>query len=104
MKHKTIAFIKIQYSFTQGHHVFTSDDIDGLLVVSEDAETAYRDVAPSIKKMLKVKEGIECEIEPAMSFREFIWRITDLCGNQGANPGSSTTSLTDHWRSPLGTP
>ena len=76
MKNKTIAFIKIQYSFTQGRHVFTSDDIDGLLVVSEDAETAYRDLAPSIKKLLKMKEGIECEIEPAMSFKEFVSHST----------------------------
>lgn len=65
-------FIKVQYRFVDGHHMFTSDDIDGLLVVSKDAETAYRDVAPSIKLLLKMNEGIDCEVEPAMSFHDFL--------------------------------
>ena len=75
MKPKTVAVIKVLYSFDHGHHIFTSDDLDGLLVVSEDAETVYRQLVPSIKKLLKIKTGIEFQIESAMSLKNFMSHV-----------------------------
>lgn len=75
MKPKTIAVIKVLYSFDHGHHIFTSDDLDGLLVVNEDAEIVYRQLIPSIKKFLKIKTGIEFQIEQAMSLKDFMSHV-----------------------------
>ena len=82
MKHTPITLVRIHYQFIEGHHIFTSDDIDGLLVMSKDAETAYRDVAPSIKKLLKANQGIECDVEPTISFKELIAASTDGVSRQ----------------------
>ena len=68
--------VRIDYKYVAGQHIFASKDIEGLLVVSGDAEVAHRDVAPSIKKLLLMNNGIECEIQPAVPFKDFIARVT----------------------------
>lgn len=68
-----ISSVGVRYKATfDGWHVFTSDELPGLYVASNDAETAYNDVAPSIEKLLLLDEGVECTIRPELPFAAFV--------------------------------
>lgn len=71
--------ICVNYKFVDGWHVFASDDLPGLYVASQDAQKAFADVGPSIQMLLKLDEGLECTVEPELSFCEFL----DLAKNDG---------------------
>ncbi|MCY3852921.1 MAG: hypothetical protein OXG03_05040 [Gammaproteobacteria bacterium] len=78
-----VGMIKVEHEFKEGSHIFTSEDVDGLLVIHHDFATAYRDVAPAIKTLLKHNAQIECEILPLMSLAEILeenpdWRATRI--------------------------
>lgn len=47
-------------------------DVFGLYVASKDPKAAYDDVALAIQKLLKLNDGIDCEIEPELTFSEFV--------------------------------
>jgi len=64
--------VQVKYEFIEGHHVFTSNDVRGLLVVSKDATTAFDDVTESIKILMKLNENIDCEVSPLKSIDDFI--------------------------------
>lgn len=64
--------IRVKYKNVDGWHVFTSEDIRGLYVASQDAEKAFRNVGPAIQAGLKLKLGVECEVEQEVSFAEFL--------------------------------
>lgn len=53
-------------------HIFTSADVPGLYVASRDAQAAYDDVAPSIQALLRLNEGVECEVRAEQSFADFL--------------------------------
>lgn len=68
-----ISSVGVRYKSTlDGWHVFTSDELPGLYVASQDAETAYNDVAPSIETLLSLDEGIDCCIRPEVPFAQFV--------------------------------
>ena len=77
MSSSTVAVIKVLYRFEHDHHIFTSDDLDGLLVVNEDAATVYRQLVPSIKKILKIKTGREFNVETAISLDDFLAHMAE---------------------------
>lgn len=64
--------ISVKYQFIENHHVFTSKDVPGLLVVSKDAETAYNDVPQSIQALLKLSKDKVFTVEPLMPFDDFL--------------------------------
>lgn len=64
------AAIRVDYRFIDGHHVYTSDDVYGLYVANLDAQAAYDAVAPSLEKLIKLNEKIDCHVEPALTFPE----------------------------------
>lgn len=66
------AAIRVNYRLIDGYHVYTSDDVYGLYVASQDAAKAYAAVAPSLEKLIKLNEGIDCSVEPAMTFSELV--------------------------------
>lgn len=66
------AFVRVDYKFRDGWHVFTSADVLGLYVASEDAETAFDDVGPSIEKLVKLNDDIDCEVEVLKSYQDFV--------------------------------
>lgn len=66
--------VRVKYEFIDGHHVFTSDDVRGLLVVSQDAATAYEDVGRSIETILKLSEGMDCQAMPLERFKDYTRR------------------------------
>lgn len=69
------SIIWVDYKCVDGHHVFTSESVKGLLVVNEDVEVAYRDVAPSIKKLLEINNEVDCDIRPSLPFKDFVASI-----------------------------
>lgn len=69
---KKAAAIQVSYKFCDGYHVFKSDQLKELCVASKDPEVAFRDVTASIKLILKLTMGIDCEVEALQSFEEFI--------------------------------
>jgi hypothetical protein len=62
------AAIRVAYRFIDGYHIYTSDDVYGLYVASQDAQKAYAAVAPSLQKLIELNEGITCQVEPALLF------------------------------------
>lgn len=66
------AAIQVKYKYCDGYHVFKSDQIKELCVASKDPDVAVREVVASIKMILKLTQGIDCEVEPMKSFEEFI--------------------------------
>lgn len=77
MSSSTVAMIKVLYRFEHNHHIFTSNDLDGLLVISEDAATVYRQLIPSIQKLLKLKTGVEFNVETAISLNDFLEHMAE---------------------------
>ena len=77
MSPSTVAVIKVLYRFEHDHHIFTSDDLDGLLVANEDAATVYRQLVPSIKKILKIKTGREFNVETAISLDDLLAHVAE---------------------------
>lgn len=69
--------IQVKYEFIDGHHVFTSNDINELLVVSNDPKTAFDDVALSIQTILELSKGITCVASPMQFFSDFINKTKD---------------------------
>lgn len=66
------SIIYVQHAVREEHHVFTCKEIPGLLVVSNDLRVAYDDVAPSVRLLLKLNMGLECEVTPVETFERFL--------------------------------
>jgi hypothetical protein len=66
------ATIHVQYKFVDGYHVFTSEDVRGLYVASKDPQKAFEDVGPVLQELIAMKLKGSCEIEPTMTFDEFV--------------------------------
>ncbi len=64
--------IRVDYTYRDGYHVFSSSQLQGMYVVSRDAEAAYADVADVIRTLLKENHKIDCAVESAVPFDEFI--------------------------------
>jgi hypothetical protein len=67
-----VTSVQAQYKAVDGWHIFTSRDVPGLYVASKDAKIAYDDVALSIQMLLRLNEGIECEVRAEQTFQEFL--------------------------------
>lgn len=66
------ATVAVEYRFIDGYHVFTSRDVYGLYVASRDPRKAYDAVAPAIKQLLSVNEGVSCSVEATLSLQQFL--------------------------------
>lgn len=67
-----ITSISVDYKHVDGWHVFSSSEVAGLYVASQDPERAYNDVACSIRMLLKLNEGLECDVVNELSFPDFV--------------------------------
>ncbi len=72
---ESITSIKVCYKYADDWHVFTSDDLPGLYVAHQNAEVAYNDVTLSIKTLIRLSTGADCDIQPQVPFREFVTTI-----------------------------
>lgn len=64
--------IRVTYRFIDGLHVYTSDDVYGLYVANRDPRRAYDAVAPSLQRLISLNEGMDCAIEPALTYSELL--------------------------------
>jgi hypothetical protein len=55
-----------------GWFVYTSDDIPGLYVASHDDQVAYDDLPASIRLLVKLNHGIECQVFHTVPYAEFV--------------------------------
>ena len=69
--------ICVRYKCVDDWHVFQSEEVPGLYIASRDARLAFEDVAPAIKLLMKLNEGVDCEVVPEASFKEFIAAARD---------------------------
>jgi hypothetical protein len=63
--------IRVEYCYRESLHVFSSPQLAGLYVVSDNAEDAYADVTEVIQRLLRENHGIQCQVEPTVPFDEF---------------------------------
>jgi hypothetical protein len=68
--------ICVNYKCVDGWHVFASDDLPGLYVASQDAKTAFDDVATAIEKLLHLNQGVKVKAEPELSFMDFVRSVS----------------------------
>lgn len=64
--------ILVRHERRDDWHVFSSDELPGLLVASQNPELAFNDVAPAIQQLLLLDRKIKCSVESEMTFREFL--------------------------------
>jgi hypothetical protein len=64
--------IRVAYRFIDGLHVYTSDDVYGLYVANRDPQRAYAAVAPSLQRLISLNEGLDCQVEPALTYSELL--------------------------------
>jgi hypothetical protein len=64
--------IRVTYRFIDGLHVYTSEDVYGLYVANQDPQRAYDAVAPSLQKLICLNEGMNCRVEPALTYSELL--------------------------------
>jgi hypothetical protein len=64
--------LNVQYRFIDGHHVFTSEEVDGLYVASQDPRRAYDDLSHAIKQLVLMNDHVSIELSPMLNFREFL--------------------------------
>ena len=72
MTRSNIATISVKYEFIKDHHIFTSKDVPGMLVVSEDPKEAYNSVKESMEILLWHNKKIKVEVTALLSFEEFL--------------------------------
>lgn len=58
-----------------GWFVYTSDDIPGLYVANRDDRVAYNDIPASIRLLVKLNDGIDCQVSHAVSYTEFVRQL-----------------------------
>lgn len=64
-----------RYKFSEGWHIFDSDELPGLYVASRDPEQAFKNVAQVIEGLFKLDHGVEITVVPEMPVKEFLSRI-----------------------------
>lgn len=64
--------IKVKYRFMYDYHIFTSKDVYGLYVASRDPQKALAAVPGALRALVKANEGVDCDVEVAKSFRDWI--------------------------------
>lgn len=69
---RDITSVDVSYKTVEDWHVFVCDEFPGLYVASQDREVAYRDVATSLQKLIKLEFDVNCVVTPEMPLRDFV--------------------------------
>lgn len=64
--------VTVNYRNVDGYHIFTSDQVFGLYVATKHAERAVAALQPSLELLLAKNYGVNCRLEPAAEFGEFV--------------------------------
>lgn len=63
--------VQIHYEFRNGYHVFTSQDISGLLIASKDAKKAFNQILPSVESLIKHNYDRTCDATFGLELKTF---------------------------------
>ncbi len=77
--------INVRYRFLDGHHIFTSDQVDGLYVASADPRKAYDDVIHAIRMLVLVNDGVSIRVRKPMTLKNFLQYVRQA-GPNGPEP------------------
>ena len=69
--------VTVKHEERGGYHVFTSDQVKGLLVGGNDLRAVYEDIAESIQYLMKANHNISCTVTPEKTVEEFIAGVDD---------------------------
>lgn len=64
--------VTVRYRSRDGWHLFTSDQISGLVVAGPDLKAAFDDVPKAISMIMKLDHGFDCVVQPKVDYAEFI--------------------------------
>jgi hypothetical protein len=64
------ATIHVNYTLSDGLHIFTNN-AHGLYIVNKDAQRAYDDVTPALRRLLMLNYKVECIVTPVLTFAEW---------------------------------
>lgn len=67
--------ISVTYRNLDGVHVFTSPDVKGLYVASADPKEAFECVSEGIETLLRLNDGKDMAVEPAITLAEFLGHL-----------------------------
>lgn len=62
---------RITYEFTEGCHIFTSDQIPGLFIATPDPKKAFQQLRPTIETLINKNHSVNCAVLLGKEFREF---------------------------------
>jgi len=67
------SFFAVKYAKIDGAHFFTAHHelSQGLCVGHHDLKTAFDEATLQLKMLLKENHGLECDVEPALTFEQF---------------------------------
>ena len=69
--------VTVDYTEREGWHVFTSEDMQGLYVATNDLKSAFVEVPAAIKVLMQLNYDLDCEVRPAKTFAEFAGALHD---------------------------
>lgn len=67
--------VRVRRQSRDGWFVYTSDELPGLFVASQDDQAAYNDLPKSIQALIKLDLGIECSVTHRIAYAEFVSQI-----------------------------
>ena len=88
-----ITSFAVDYKNVQGWHVFTSEDLPGLYVASQEPEKAYDDVAVAIAALVELDTGITCKVTPVVPYGQFVQARHRRAGRGRAAASAGSTQV-----------
>jgi hypothetical protein len=79
----SVETINVKYAPVDGMHFFLANDAysHGLCVAHQDLEIAFNEATIQLAMLLKQNHGLDCGIEPAVSFEEFDSMVKAAAGS-----------------------
>jgi len=78
---------QVTHVFENEHHVFTSETIEGLLIVERDAKKAFAQVVPTIQRLIWHSKKQNVKVKLGADFKEF---EKAHCGSPVIHPQNRT--------------
>lgn len=71
--------IEVRYRLVEGMHIFDSAQMPGFYVAHRDPKRAFDDIAPTIEKLVRLDNAIECKVTAEIPFSQFIGNVRADC-------------------------
>lgn len=84
-----VPLVRVQYRSIEGYHVFTSSDVYGLYIASQDLEAARHRIGAALRELLQTNYSVVADVKLAASFSEVVGSSCDepsVQATQGVMP------------------